>query len=286
LLQSKDNEVNAGKIKAIVCDLDGTLLNSQKLISPGNLRAAEAAREDGIFVTICTGRIPEMAEAYIRTLGIQGPVITANGAVIIDTRDNSVPYRECSDRDQAAQILQFCVERSYDHIAAAAEGCYYSYNSDRIKRFEQYNRIAQNEKLKQIPLFPFDDYGILKNLNIYKLLIAGLSKDQQTEVEEYVETFSELGHTSSEQGLLDVGARGVNKGNGVRNLARIMGISPEEICVFGDFWNDVSMFEAAGISVAMGNADEEVKRRASLITKTNDEDGVAAAIEKFLLGGK
>jgi Cof subfamily protein (haloacid dehalogenase superfamily) len=284
-LQSNKIHVNAGNIKAIVCDLDGTLLNSQKLISPGNLRAVKAARERGIFVTICTGRIPEMTEAYIRFLGIQGPVITANGAVIINTNDDSVPYQECSDVDQSAQVLDFCIRRGFDHIAAAAEGCYYSRNSDRIKRFEQYNSIAQKEMMKQIPLFPFEDYGIIKNLHIYKLLIAGLSKNEQKETEEFVETFSHLGHTSSEPGLLDVGALTVNKGNGVRNLARIMEISTDEICVFGDFWNDVPMFEAAGFSVAMGNADEQVKSRASFITKTNDEDGVAAAIEKIILGG-
>ncbi|MDR2901404.1 MAG: Cof-type HAD-IIB family hydrolase [Treponema sp.] len=278
-------KVNAGNIKVIVCDLDGTLLNNQKLISPGNLRAVNAARERGIFVTICTGRIPEMTEAYIRFLGIQGPVIMANGAAIIDTRDNSVPYRECSDNDQAAKLLEFCAERGFDHIAAAVEGCYYSRNSKRIERFTQYNSIAQKENMKQMSLVLLDDYSVIKKLNIYKLLIAGLSKDQQNEVEAYVETLPDLGHTSSEQGLLDVGAAEVNKGNGVRNLARVMGISADEICVFGDFHNDVPMFEAAVFSVAMGNADESVKKSASYITKTNDEDGVAAAIEKYFLGG-
>lgn len=273
-------------IKVIVCDLDGTLLNSQKLVSPANLRAVNAVRERGIFVTICTGRVPEMMEAYIGMLGIQGPVVTANGAVIIDTRDNSIPYQECSDNKECAQLLEFCVRRSFDHIAASIEGCYYSRNSNRIKRFEQYNSIAQKENLKQIPLIPFDDYDVIKNLHIYKLLIAGLSNEEQQEVETFVKTLPRLGYTSSEQGLMDVGAFNVNKGNGVRNLAKVMGISVEEVCVFGDYKNDIPMFEAAGLSAAMGNADESVKARASFITKTNDEDGVAAAIEKYFLRGK
>jgi Cof subfamily protein (haloacid dehalogenase superfamily) len=275
---------STGTIKAIVCDLDGTLLNSRKEISSANLAAIHAARERGIFVTICTGRIPEMMEAYIRVLGIQGPVITANGAVITDTSNNTIPYCEYADAQESAQAAQFCAARGFDHIAAGPEGVYYSRGSKRIERYVQYNNIAQKEHAMQMSLFPLEDYDIIKHIHVYKLLVAGLSNKQQQELEAYVKTMHSLSYTSSESGLLDVGAAAVSKGNGIRNLARIMGISTEEICVFGDYQNDISMFEAAGISVAMGNADETVKNCATFITKTNDEDGVASAINTYILG--
>ncbi|MDR1597290.1 MAG: HAD hydrolase family protein, partial [Treponema sp.] len=74
------------EIRLIVCDLDGTLLNSKKSISPANINAAKMARERDIFVTICSGRIHTMLEAYSRTLSVEGPLIAVNGAVVIDTR--------------------------------------------------------------------------------------------------------------------------------------------------------------------------------------------------------
>ena len=276
----------ARDLKLIVCDLDGTLLNSQKTISPANLAAIEAVRKRGILFTVCTGRIPEMTEAYTRLLEIQGFYIAANGAVIFDTRDSSMPYRECVDTEDARQLLEFCKRRGFDHIAATLKGCYYSEGSDRLKRFEQYNEIAGKDNLRQIPLFPFNsDYRKVKEMQIYKLLISGLSAKEQLETEQYMETLPRLSFTSSEPKLLDIIAPGANKGTGVQNLARLLGISKKQICVFGDYHNDIPMFDAAGFSVAMGNADDTVKNRAAVITGTNDEDGVARVIEKYFLGG-
>ena len=275
----------AEAIKVIVCDLDGTLLDSRKMISSANLAAIKAAVERGIFVTICTGRIPEMMEAYSRLLGIKGLLIAANGAVIVDTRDNSMPYRICVDGEDAGVLLEFCAQRGFDHVAAALEGCYYSEGSNRIKRFEQYNKIAGEENLRQIPLFPFNSYySAVAGMRIYKILISGLSAEEQRQTECYIGTLSRLGFTSSEPQLLDVIAAGVDKGTGVQNLARIMGISEKEICVFGDYYNDIPMFKAAGLSVAMGNSDDEVKSKATVVTGTNDENGVALAIGKYFLG--
>jgi len=274
-----------GTVRLIICDLDSTLLNSQKLISGTSLKAIKAARERGIFVTVCTGRIPEMMEAYSRILEIRGCIIAANGAVIMDTRDGSSPYEEFANGQESRQILEFCRSQGFDHMASATEGCYYSPGSERIKKFEQYNEIAGQENLRQIPLYRFSsDYQSVETMKIYKLLASGLSADQQRKTENFISTLPQSCYTSSEPGLLDISAAGVNKGRGVEILAKIMGYAKDEICVFGDYYNDIPMFEAAGFSVAMGNADDEVKSKATVITGTNDEDGVAMAIEKYFLG--
>jgi Cof subfamily protein (haloacid dehalogenase superfamily) len=122
-------------------------------------------------------------------------------------------------------------------------------------------------------------------MQIYKLLVAGLPAQEQREMESFIGTLTRLGITSSDSMLLDIIAAGADKGTGVQNLARLMGLDKEEICVFGDYHNDIPMFEAAGFSVAMGNAEDEVKNRATVITGSNDEDGVALAINKYFLGG-
>jgi Cof subfamily protein (haloacid dehalogenase superfamily) len=267
-----------------VCDLDGTLLDSNKLISPASLEAIRAAREGGNFVTLCTGRVPEMTEAYRRLLGIEGLFIAANGAVIADTRNGGMPFRQCADSGEARLLLEYCAERGLDHIACTTGGVYYSGGSRRIERFRQYNEIAARDNLRQIPLFPFDDdYGKVAGMEIYKLLVSELSPEEQQKTGEFIRGLGKLGYTSSEARLLDVNAAGVDKGTGLASLARIMGFTKDRICVFGDYRNDIPMFEAAGFSVAMGNADETVKSRASAVTGTNDEDGVAEAIKKYIL---
>jgi hydroxymethylpyrimidine pyrophosphatase-like HAD family hydrolase len=81
-------------------------------------------------------------------------------------------------------------------------------------------------------------------------------------------------------------ASGVDKGHGVKQLARIMGIKKEEICVFVDYTNDIPMFAEAGLSIALGNGCEELRGRADLVTDSNDRDGVAEAFRKHLLGAK
>lgn len=274
----------ADAVKLIVCDLDGTLLDSRKLISPASLEAIRALGERSIAVTICTGRIPEMMEAYSRFLGIEGLCVAANGAVILDSRSGETPVLRCADGDEAGRLLAFCAERGFDHIAATMEGCYYSEGSVRIKRFEQYNDMARTGGLGEIPLYPFGgNYGGITGVDIYKVLVSELSGAERRETEAFTGGLPHLDFTSSEPGLLDVGAAAVNKGSALKELARLMGLRTEQICVFGDYQNDIPMFEAAGFSIAMENADETVKSRADAVTGTNDENGVAVAIKKYFL---
>lgn len=271
-------------ISLIVCDLDGTLLNSRKLISSENLVAIREAQAKGIFVTLCSGRVHTMLEAYTRMLDIRGPVVTANGAVIVDTRTGEMPYQNFVDRERVYPLLKFCLARNLDVVVVSSEGCWYSPGSSRIARFEQYNEIAGRDNLSRLPLRLFDpDYRETLSGDIYKVLVSGLSGEEQTQVEEQVRSTGNLSITSSEWGLVDIGAVGINKGKGVRILADLLGIEKREICVFGDYQNDIPMLECAGLPIVMGNASDTVKRHALVVTAANDEDGVALAIRRFIL---
>jgi Cof subfamily protein (haloacid dehalogenase superfamily) len=271
-------------VRLIVCDLDGTLLNSRKLISSENLAALRDAQAKGIFVSLCSGRVHTMLEAYTRLLDIRGPIVTANGAVILDTRTGEMPYRKCADPERIYPLLRFCQARGLDSIVVSSEGCRYSPGSKRIARFEQYNEIARQDKLPLLPLRLFDpDYQETLRGTIYKVLVSGLSMDEQTQVEEQVRSIGNLSITSSEWGLLDIGALSVDKGKGVMILADLLGIKKNEICVMGDYRNDIPMLECAGLPIAMGNASDDVKHHALAVTATNDQDGVALAIRRFIL---
>jgi Cof subfamily protein (haloacid dehalogenase superfamily) len=272
------------KIRLIVCDLDGTLLDSRKMISTANFHAIRSARERGIFVTVCSGRIHPMLEVYSRRLGISGPLIASNGAVVYDTRTNTLPYLKAADREAVYALLRFCEDRDMDYIAATAEGCWYRKNSRRIARFEQYNQLAAASAL---PLIPLHEFSPLLNdaleSDIYKILVSELGPEEQRITAEYVRSLGTLSATSSEPGLVDVSARGVDKGEGMRNLCGILGLEKQQVCAFGDYWNDIPMLDEAGLPIAMGNADDEVKKHALVTTASNDEDGVALAINQYIL---
>lgn len=275
------------EIKLIVCDLDGTLLDERKQISDASLRAIERAREVGITTTICTGRTPSMLQVYSRNLDIQAPLIAANGGVIFDTRTDKVLYKKTIAPDVASPLLSFCQQNKMDYAVLAAKSSFFPRNSVRIKRIEQYNHIAQSEGLQPISL-RFFDYGHSAALSdtIYKILIYEQEEGQQKFAEEYLRKIPELIYTSSEKGLLDISAGGVSKGNGLSKLARLLGIEERHICVFGDYYNDISMMEKAGFPIAMGNAPDDVKQAALAVTDSNEENGVALGIEKYILQAK
>jgi Cof subfamily protein (haloacid dehalogenase superfamily) len=225
-----------------------------------------------------------MLEAYSRTLSVEGPLIAVNGAVVIDTRTGEILYKNFVDPQAALPLLRFCGEHGLDYLLVTAEGCWHTEGSNRKARFEQYNQIAGKYNLSPIPLHVFDpDYREALSREIHKMLIAGLSPAEMEMTEAYIRTLKGLSCTSSEPGLLDVAAPDVNKGLGVAALGRILGLEKQQICVFGDYLNDIPMFEQAGFPIAMENADETVKQHALVITGSNDADGVARAIEKYIL---
>lgn len=271
-------------IRLVITDMDGTLLDSSKQISRRNREAIEKVRDRQIGFTICTGRIPTMIEYYVNTLDIHIPVVAANGAVVWDPDTKTPLYDVAIDPVQAEELMDFCRFHGMDYSALTLGASYFSRNSVRIKRFEKYNEIAEANGEERMRLEYLDDgHACLRDKKIYKMLIYELEPGQQELAEGFLEKLSGMAYTSSDAKLWDISASGINKGTGLMEAARIMGLEKKNVCAFGDFYNDVSLMETAGIPVAMGNGCELIKEKAIYVTKTNDEDGVADAIEKLLL---
>lgn len=272
------------KIKMVVSDLDQTLLNSDATISAENLAAIRAAEEKGIFFTVCSGRISPMMEVYLRTLNIQGPVITTNGAAIVDGNSGKQLSRHTIPHEVAVKILDFARERDYDYSALTASVSYFSANSQRIKRFERYNEIATGSGLHPMRLERFSgrSYTDIED-DILKLLLYQIPEGETDSVAAFLASIPEIDYTSSDEGLLDILGAGTNKGAAVAEVRKMLGFEKDEVCVFGDFLNDLAMFEEAGLSVAVSNAHEEVRNKAMYVTDTNDRAGVARALEDLVL---
>lgn len=272
------------KIKMVVSDLDQTLLNSDATFSPETLDAIRAAEAKGIFFTICSGRIFPMLEVYTRTLDIQGPVITTNGAAIVDGKSGKLLSKHTIPHEIAVRILDFARERDYDYSALTGQVSYFSGNSQRIKRFERYNEIAESDGLKAMRLEYFNgrSYTNIEN-DILKMLLYQIPAEEFSSVTAFLDSIPEIHFTSSDEGLLDIMAAGTNKGTAVAEVRKFLGLTKEQVCVFGDYINDLAMFEEAGLTVAVANAHEELKSKALYVTDANDRAGVARALEALIL---
>jgi Cof subfamily protein (haloacid dehalogenase superfamily) len=267
--------------------MDGTLLDSKKEISPRNLEAIREARREGVAVTICSGRVHMMLGVYARQLQLDVPLIASNGGVIFDPVKREILYRELLPPEEARLLFDFCGQNGLDYCALGSEGGFFSPGGRCAERFERYNRAAAETGLETIPLRLFDDghENALRTF-LYKALIYRDGKRAEALAESFFRTREALGYAFSDANAIDVGSAKVDKGSGVRRLARLMGIEKEEVCVFGDYNNDIPMFREAGFAVAMGNACEEIKDLADAVTSVNDGDGVAEAIRKYILGAE
>ncbi len=273
------------RIKLIVSDIDGTLLNSKREISKESMDAIWKSRDKGIMFSVCTGRIATMTEYYTEKLQIETPVITANGAVIWDCVRKKTIFDVPMNTDEVMELLKMCKSLKMDYSALTLGTSYFSKTSLRLNRFLEYNQFARDHGMEEMKLDFFDEeHKCIQGLKIYKVLIYERELKKLKIMQDYIDTLPDTGFTSSEPGLIDVSEARVNKGYGLKKLAEYLGLKKEEICVFGDYDNDIPMLENAGFPVAMGNSCEKLKEHASLVTRTNDNDGVAWAIMRYILG--
>lgn len=264
------------KIRLVVSDMDGTLLAPDRHISRAVCDAVAAAEERGIRFSICTGRVEPMTKSYQRTLKLRTPMITANGALIWDPVAEKTLWDCPMDEAELLAFLRFCKEQHLDYCALTMQESYFSRGNVRRQRFEQYNRIAAEEGVPPMRLEVFDeDFACIRGKKVYKMLIYEVAPGQLALAVSFLKQLHLTGYTSSEDRLLDVARKEVNKGLGLVNLARILDIPREEVCAVGDFDNDIPMLEQAGYPVAMENGCEAIRKKAAFVTRSNAEDGVA-----------
>jgi hydroxymethylpyrimidine pyrophosphatase-like HAD family hydrolase len=195
-----------------------------------------------------------------------------------------VLYEEPLPPEEAGLLFDFCGQNGLDYCALGAEGGFFSPGGRCARRFEAYNRAAEESGIETIPLRRFDaGHENALRTPLYKSLIYRDDKRAEALAEGFLKTRGALGYVFSDEWVMDVAAAGIDKGRGVSRLARIMGFKKEEICVFGDYDNDLSMFREAGLAIAMGNACAEAKDLADVVTSANDDDGVAEAIQRYIL---
>ncbi len=269
------------RCKVVVLDLDGTLTNSKKELSERNRLALIKLQEQGVKVVLASGRptygIVPIAEALeLERFG--GFILAYNGGVILDCGSKKAVYSNVLPGDLIEPLYRYsteaeCVILSYDNEYILTEkpddryvGVEAHLNKMAVSRVENFVE-AFSEPLPKC-LTVGDPEKILK----LEAKLKGLFGER-------------MGIFRSEPFFLELVPLGIDKALSLSRLLEYMGEAKEEMIAFGDGYNDLSMIKFAGVGVAMSNAQESVKESADYVAMSNDEDGVAVYIEKFLLKG-
>ncbi|MGF7186042.1 hypothetical protein GGQ84_002135 [Desulfitispora alkaliphila] len=263
-------------IRLIAVDLDDSLLDDNFEISHENIEAIEAARDKGIEVTIATGRMYRSALPYAKQLKLSLPIVTYQGAMIKDFSQNQLIYHQPVDLPIAKEIAAECHQMGL-HLNTYIDDSIYV--AEETEEGKQYQNIANVPMETVGPLTDFMEKGPTKMLVIApETRLNELSQRWQQQYE------TSLYLTKSKPNFLEIMDKRVNKGVGLLKVTQDLGIyNRDEIMVIGDSYNDIPMFEIAGISVAMDNARSEVKDQATHVTRDNKNSGVAKAIADLVL---
>ena len=272
------------QVKLIVSDVDGTLLTSDRQLTKETIAAIKKANEQNLKFTISTGRVVSMLDYYIKTLEITTPVIAFNGAVGWDPVNKEMIYDIPMDKEELGELLELCKFYKLDYGVMTMGVNYFSPNSLRIARYESYNEFAKSQDMSIMEVGIFDEnHSCLDGIKAYKLLITEKDSTKINVMVDHLQAMKNTAYTFSEPTLLDISEKSADKGNGVKKLAEYYGLKPEEVCAIGDYDNDVSMLSYAGFSVAMGNAQPNVKDHAFYVTASNDDNGLAQVLEKYII---
>jgi Cof subfamily protein (haloacid dehalogenase superfamily) len=275
-------------IKMICIDLDGTLFsNKRKTISTNCRQAIKEAHEKGIEIVVTTGRIYNNAVQISRSIGVNCPVIAANGAVIMDRgfkREifcNNLRYDECLDIINLAKKHKVTTHfytkdmiMTNDLFGLLIGVVYVNMNRDKEYGIKIDKCIDCKKSIKRLKEYSNE---------IVKCVIYSKDENRIISFRKELEEKSKLAIFGAGKYSLEISSKGISKGRAVELLANDLKIKREEILCIGDNENDISMIEYAGIGVAMGNAVSQLKEVADYITDANYNDGVAKAIRKFVL---
>ena len=276
-------------IKLVALDLDGTLFDNSSHISERNLTAIRSITDKGIHVVISTGRPFEgIPFDQIKGTGINY-AITANGSGIYEISTGKCLYENAMDEELVTPILNFLLTRDI-HMDAFIGGKGYT----PVQCVETAQKLTVPSSIKNYifttrtrldNILQFIHENQLKvqkmTLNFYPAA-DGTLIDRET-VRKFLVSNPSITTVCGGYNNLEFTRADANKGVGLRKLAEILGVNPDATMAIGDTENDLAIIEAAGIGVAMGNATDAVKARADYVTTTNTKDGVAAAIEHFIL---
>jgi Cof subfamily protein (haloacid dehalogenase superfamily) len=267
----------APAIRLVLSDVDGTLVTQEKALTPRAIEAVRRLGEAGILFALTSGRPPRGMAMFVQPLDLRTPIAAFNGGMLVD-RELAVLEQHTIPAELVPgtiALLESCslsvwVYRGADWYVRDPHGPHVEHEGFTVQFaptvIESYDAISE---------------GVAK--------IVGVSDDHDAVARAAAAAHERFGDrlsaSRSQPYYVDVTHPDANKGSVVRQLAARYALRPEEIATIGDMPNDVLMFAHSGLSIAMGNADREVQRAARRVTDSNQHDGFATAVERFILRG-
>lgn len=270
----------------IAFDLDGTTLLEDHLnISKATRLAFEKAAAEGIHLVPASGRLPKIMPEQILNLPTLQYGICANGALIYDFVNHSILHLDIIPYETSAAIVNALKE--YPplslHMFSGEDSYMDNHGLAILEREKNTFRVQTLLKDKQVIVKNLYESVLNKEIDISKVTLPPMEKSLQTELWERLSKIPGISLTTSLPGNIEINSDKVSKATGLKTLCEKLEIPIENTVAIGDSSNDKEILQAAGLGVAMGNASDEIKNLADCTTKTNAEDGVAYAIETYIL---
>lgn len=280
-------------MKLFALDMDGTTLSSTNEISPENIQSIKKAQRLGHKVMILSGRAPESINRLLNKYGLDCPIGGSNGTAVFaggklleltsltslqsikiaeEIEKEAVPFKLYTNKGILVHS-EWSARLEKVLSSGVVPAVFYD-----DENFEKMTRIPEESIV-------FNDMGTLlkdEELTIQKFFMLVLDPDQRNRLLALTKGIEGVYVTTSSPFNIEVMNINGNKGNGLKVMAKYFNIPLEDTVAIGDQYNDIPMFKTAGFSIAMGNAEEEIKKMSDYVTLTNDENGVSHAIEYVL----
>ena len=262
----------------IAMDLDGTLNNDQKIITEKTKTALMAAQERGIRLALASARpSPGLFKErdILRLQDYQGILMSYNGGRIVDAATGKVLFETSMDLDQTKQVLRRLEELPVTPILDDGVQFYVADKNGYKVDYE-----CKNNQMTCTEVGNLADFLTFAPIKI----LMSVQPEELPQVQQQIAAFlpEDLTVVQTAAFYLEVIPKIINKGQGIRDICAVLGIAPAQVISFGDAANDIPMLREAGMGVAMGNAADAVKAAADMVTLSNNDDGIAAALEKLL----
>ena len=288
--------------KLVAIDLDGTLLNSYGEVSNKNKEILQKAINKNVEVVLTSGRPIMSVENLANEIGCNNYMICGNGAITYDIQNKEIIYNRFLEKSKVLQIIKICEENSIFYSVYTKDSILTKTLNYNILFFHQENATKPEEKKTHITIMQ-DIYEYIKNKSeedylkiticdndkvVFGSIIRKLRNVKDIDVLDVAHMSRKIikdgtQNVSMEYFYTEITNTNVNKWGAIENLIEKLNIKKEEVMAIGDNINDAQMVENAGLGVIMENAAPYIKEMADVVVKDNDNDGVAQAIEKYIL---
>lgn len=286
--------------KLVAIDIDGTLLNSKGEMTDRTKQVLRKASEQGIYIVLTSGRLTDTVEKFCNEIGADKYLIAENGASIINLQTKKLEFSKYISKDVVNKVLDICDENNIYYMVYTNKELIVK-NIKHMAMFFYKQNYNPNARIKTI--VSGRDYinAVTDNFTklmicdedraIYNNIVAKLSKIPEIDVLPVPHISNKQLELDGKETILeysyaDISAKGTNKWTAIKELMTKLGISENEVVAIGDNINDIKMIENAGLGVAMRNGSPHVRALADVVAPSNNEDGVAYIVEKYVLNGE